>query len=993
MPTPEDVPMDDHENVEVAEKSNEQSNGQSSPTREDLQKLLQRVERASLKENESWFLISQKWWNAFVKSVRDGFIEDAGPIDNSQISECRQGVFYLKQRLAEQIDYTTIPEDCFKELVRYFGVDDERRDYIERQVIKKNNSLSVDVYPRIIYIALARNRAMKVELILKPEDTMVTLRDRVIQELNLNESDSIRFYVMNDENPELIDTTQSIDSYFDTVQKVLVDVEENGEFFFKNKNPTQPQSKSLFGNQSSSDLDSEIELDDDDEFTIRLPKPKSNNRRRQFSTSTVSSATSRVLMPFLALWLGFRELWWGFSQIWPNGLRQMVALVFGWSIFQPPNYAARLGGNGNGASNSYSYSSSSAHRTTPGACGLSNLGNTCFMASALQCLSNVPPLRDYFLNNKYTEDINDENPLGTRGNLALAVGELMKGMWSGEYSSINPRKFKGIIGQFAPRFNGYTQQDAHELMAYMLDGLHEDLNRVKQKPYIQDNDEDQKLPEAEYAAKSWHSYKLRNDSIIVDLMHGQLRSTLVCPVCDTVSIKFDPFGYISLPLPAKEQIVRQTVIVMFLERKWAKFSLGITDTTTVEDAERLMLEKLQPEKKHHFVFFHVPSQYHDDITVLRPSDKVRVPGREVYVAEVEHDLSVKGTRIFVAYNRIKLLRPASLPMIYSLPPGDVLTRGFLNDHVFATTKKFFINHKISVDVAANSNDEDSMNGSNSADEREPYKLFAGPPGTQTPLPIPPTDEPIAFPNENSHDVYHNFLQISFQWKDSKLFNNYKGLDLIEREMTVSTRRKVFLEETLDWYTKKEQLGEQDSWYCPKCKKHERATKQLDMWKLPEILVLHLKRFQYTKWSREKLTWEVVIPVRGLDLTNKIVNPNHEKAIYDLIAVSRHYGSMSGGHYTAAAFNDHAQKWYDFNDSSASATYPPTDPYESSDPYILVYRRRPLDSRGEPLEPETTAIASQARPKRGAAPSISSATTSSASSSRHQVDENMEMEED
>ncbi|PIC33738.1 hypothetical protein B9Z55_013614 [Caenorhabditis nigoni] len=906
MPTPDDVPMDDHENVEVAEKSNEQSNGQSSPpTREDLQKLLQRVERASLKENESWFLISQKWWNAFVKSVRDGFIEDAGPIDNSQISECRQGVFYLKQRLAEQIDYTTIPEDCFKELVRYFGVDDERRDYIERQVIKKNNSLAVDVYPRIIYIALARNRAMKVELILKPEDTMVTLRDRVIQELNLNEHDSIRFYVMNDENPELIDTTQSIDSYFDTVQKVLVDVEENGEFFYKNKNPTQPQSKSLFGNQSSSSL----------------------------------------------------------------------------------------GGNGNGASNSYSYSSSSAHRTTPGACGLSNLGNTCFMASALQCLSNVPPLRDYFLNNRYTEDINDENPLGTRGNLALAVGELMKGMWSGEYSSINPRKFKGIIGQFAPRFNGYTQQDAHELMAYMLDGLHEDLNRVKQKPYIQDNDEDQKLPEAEYAAKSWHSYKLRNDSIIVDLMHGQLRSTLVCPVCDTVSIKFDPFGYISLPLPAKEQIVRQTVIVMFLERKWAKFSLGITDTTTVEDAERLMLEKLQPEKKHHFVFFHVPSQYHDDITVLRPSEKVRVPGREVYVAEVEHDLSVKGTRIFVAYNRVKLLRPASLPMIYSLPPGEVLTRGFLNDHVFATTKKFFLNQKISVDVAANSNDEDSMNGSNSADEREPYKLFAGPPGTQTPLPIPPTDEPIAFPNENSHDVYHNFLQISFQWKDSKLFNNYKGLDLIEREMTVSTRRKVFLEETLDWYTKKEQLGEQDSWYCPKCKKHERATKQLDMWKLPEILVLHLKRFQYTKWSREKLTWEVVIPVRGLDLTNKIVNPNHEKAIYDLIAVSRHYGSMSGGHYTAAAFNDHAQKWYDFNDSSASATYPPTDPYESSDPYILVYRRRPLDSNGEPLAPETTASASQVRPKRGAAPSISSATTSSASSSRHQVDENMEMEED
>ena len=175
----------------------------------------------------------------------------------------------------------------------------------------------------------------------------------------------------------------------------------------------------------------------------------------------------------------------------------------------------------------------------------------------------------------------------------------MKGMWSGEFASINPRKFKGIIGQFAPRFNGYSQQDAHELMAYVLDGLHEDLNRIKKKPYIEDSDEDAKLPEAEYAAKSWEIYKMRNDSIIVDTLHGQLKSTLICPVCEKISIKFDPFGYLSLPLPAKEQIVKQTVIVMFLNRKWAKFSLGITDTTNVEEAERLMLDKLQPEKQHH----------------------------------------------------------------------------------------------------------------------------------------------------------------------------------------------------------------------------------------------------------------------------------------------------------------------------------------------------------------------------------------------------------
>ncbi|EFO85249.1 hypothetical protein CRE_24714 [Caenorhabditis remanei] len=901
MPTPEDVPMEDHDNVRTAEGSQDES---TTPSRDGLKNLLREVEIADMVENAIWYLIAQKWWNALLKAIRDGFVDDVGPIDNSQISECRQGVFYLKQRLAEQIDYTAVPEHLFKRLVSFYGVEDERRDYIRRTVIKKNGQLSVEVYPRIVHIALARNRDIKADLVLKPEDTMISLRERAIMELSLNESDKIRFYVMNDETPELIDTSQSIDSYFDTVQKVLVDVEEQGEFFYKAQNPVQQQPKLSFASQSSSSL----------------------------------------------------------------------------------------GSNGNGLSNAYSAQSSStgiANRTTPGACGLSNLGNTCFMASAFQCLSNMPPLRDYFLNDSYLSDLNVENPLGTHGHLAAAVGELMKGMWSGEFASINPRKFKGIIGQFAPRFNGYSQQDAHELMAYVLDGLHEDLNRIKKKPYIEDSDEDAKLPEAEYAAKSWEIYKMRNDSIIVDTLHGQLKSTLICPVCEKISIKFDPFGYLSLPLPAKEQIVKQTVIVMFLNRKWAKFSLGITDTTNVEEAERLMLDKLQPEKQHHFVFFHVPSQYHDEVTILRPSDKVRIQGREVYVAEVEYDLNVRGTRIFVAYNRIKLLRPASLPMVYSLPPNQPLTRDYLNENVFKTTKRFFVNQKNIMEL-----DDDSMTGSNTTEEREPYKLFVADAGSTTPLPIPPTNDPIPFPDEKSHDIYRNFLQITFQWKDSKIFNNYKGSELIEREMTVSTRRKVMLEETLEWFTKKEQLGEQDSWYCPQCKKHERATKQLDLWKLPEILILHLKRFQYTKWSREKLTWEVVIPVRGLDLTDKVANPNHEKAIYDLIAVSRHYGSLSGGHYTAIGFNDKARKWFDFNDSSASSTSSPTEPYESSDPYILVYRRRKLDANGEPIEPfEETDSAQNVRPKRGAAPSMSSATTSGASSSRHQIDENMEMEED
>lgn len=40
-------------------------------------------------------------------------------------------------------------------------------------------------------------------------------------------------------------------------------------------------------------------------------------------------------------------------------------------------------------------------------------------------------------------------------------------------------------GRYAPNFAGYQQHDCHELVTFLLDGLHEDLNRVVKKPYIE----------------------------------------------------------------------------------------------------------------------------------------------------------------------------------------------------------------------------------------------------------------------------------------------------------------------------------------------------------------------------------------------------------------------------------------------------------------------------------------------------------------------------
>lgn len=120
------------------------------------------------------------------------------------------------------------------------------------------------------------------------------------------------------------------------------------------------------------------------------------------------------------------------------------------------------------------------------------------MNSALQCLSNSVPLTKYFLSEKYKEELNRDNPLGMKGEIANAYAGLLNQIWNEHYSSVAPRQFKMQVGRFAPQFSGYQQQDSQELLAFLLDGLHEDLNRVRKKPYIELKDADGRPDEVSF---------------------------------------------------------------------------------------------------------------------------------------------------------------------------------------------------------------------------------------------------------------------------------------------------------------------------------------------------------------------------------------------------------------------------------------------------------------------------------------------------------------
>ncbi|KDQ26519.1 hypothetical protein PLEOSDRAFT_1043620, partial [Pleurotus ostreatus PC15] len=193
--------------------------------------------------------------------------------------------------------------------------------------------------------------------------------------------------------------------------------------------------------------------------------------------------------------------------------------------------------------------------TQIGTSGLKNMGNTCYMNAPIQCLSATVPFAQFFTNGRWRDAINMLNKMGSQGKLVQSFASLLRSMWQGDLPYITPIDFRKMVVSLNQQYSGCDQHDSQEFLSFLLDIIHEDLNRVITKPAWKTTPEQEaeleRLPPQIASDQEWKAWKMRNDSLIVDYFQGQLRNRLECMTCHQTSTTYNVFSMLQLPVPSR----------------------------------------------------------------------------------------------------------------------------------------------------------------------------------------------------------------------------------------------------------------------------------------------------------------------------------------------------------------------------------------------------------------------------------------------------------
>lgn len=583
-----------------------------------------------------------------------------------------------------------------------------------------------------------------------------------------------------------------------------------------------------------------------------------------------------------------------------------------------------------------------------GKCGLINIGNTCYFNSGVQCLMHSLPLARQLLDTKWRADINETNPLGAKGHLVRAFARFNYRMWGSNDSAINPSDLKHILGDFAPQFQGYEQQDPHELIMFLLDGIHEDLNRCKNKPLVEaivgdgTNDE-------ETAAEAWKRHKLRNDSIIVDDFHGQLRSRCICPKCKSTTVVFDPFVAISLPIrPINEKVTSVLFIPYDLTKKHEWLRLKLQRETSVNDYEISVKETKRCEVVVAFIAhsFSSLTLYWDPLDAKYAENLVPVAfevpedDKNYCLCFISQIFKSDFSNMFSNQERTEE-KPVMMPFLVQMDE-ETAEKEKITKYVSRRLKVLWNEEKIPKDCVF----PDAMFTPHQL-KRKNYMRFSSLNFEEKQrVRVKEYLKKEFVPSKNHEKICSqlftamingNYMNSEHHF-DLPVYLNNIGIDFRKPHKVDKDSGDVSLDDCFEFFRHEEVLDENNKWFCPKCREFVCANKKMDLWKASKCLIIHLKRFETTETGTEKDDRIVNFP-EELDIKKYLVGPVENSTKYRLYAISEHFGSLGFGHCTAHATVPNGKggrDWYSFNDSSVKKALQSNAHTNAA--YVLFYER-------------------------------------------------------
>ncbi|XP_066443851.1 ubiquitin carboxyl-terminal hydrolase 43 isoform X2 [Eleutherodactylus coqui] len=645
----------------------------------------------------------------------------------------------------------------------------------------------------------------------------------------------------------------------------------------------------------------------------------------------------------------------------------------------------------------------SSEEKVPGVQGLKNHGNTCFMNAVVQCLSNTDLLAEYLGMEQFRAELNkakgnegpqkastEETSLAARGEVTERLASLVRGLWTLEYTPQLSVDFKNVVAKYGSQFRGNSQHDALEFLLWLLDRVHEDLNSPFQKPKLSIKP----LGSDHGSVSSAPSSPIDlGQSFVQEHFQAQYRSSLTCPHCHKQSDTFDPFLCVSLPIPLR-QTRALNVTLVFHTKRFLRIGLAVPLLGTVASLRQMVAD-----------LGNVPS---DQVILaeLHSSGLQRSFSDDEDLNTIAEGDPVYAIQCPPPTNKLSASsrgsgHPHSLPSSPRCFDADALQSsagGSVSSEVLASSSKLLLllcNLETGSQQAVRFGPPLVLREDRAASWDQLQQSILGKirylmrSDAHIPNEVIFNIRVVGAPVSNcylsskdgrplQHPSVSRVLQLcgtggpphvklAIEWEPrmkERLFGNIqeevvRDDESVRSQQVDHQQQTCTLDECFQLYTKEEQLALDDAWRCPHCKVLQQGTVKLSLWTLPDILIIHLKRFRQVSGRRNKLSTLVKFPLGGLDMAPHVVkrgqgskrpgqwsswkqppyqmDNGHMDVLYDLYAVCNHHGSLQGGHYTAYCRNSVDARWYSYDDSSVEHVL--DDEVCTRGAYLLFYQKK------------------------------------------------------